>query len=64
MDMMLIDYLMQAVDEYNEAQPDEGLRLDWWELIENIDENDEQTVINLTLEIKHDTILLKEGKGE
>lgn len=62
MDMMLIDYLMQAVDEYNEAQPDEGLRLDWWELIENIDENDEQTVINLTLEIKHDTILLKEGK--
>ena len=62
MDMMLIDYLMQAVDEYNEAQPDEGLRLDWWELIENIDDNDEQTVKNLTLEIKHDTILLKEGK--
>lgn len=62
MDEMLIDYLMQAVDEYNEAQPDEGLRLDWWELIENIDDNDEQTVINLTLEIKHDTILLKEGK--
>lgn len=62
MDEMLIDYLMQAVDEYNEAQPDEGLRLDWWELIENIDDNDEQTVKNLTLEIKHDTILLKEGK--
>ena len=62
MDMILIDYLMQAVDEYNEAQPDEDLRLDWWELIENIDENDEQTVINLTWEIKHDTILLKEGK--
>ena len=60
--MILIDYLMQAVDEYNEAQPDEDLRLDWWELIENIDENDEQTVINLTWEIKHDTILLKEGK--
>lgn len=62
MDEMLIDYLMQAVDEYNEAQPDEGLRLDWWELIENIDENDENAVKNLTLEIKHDTILLKEGK--
>ena len=62
MDMLLIDYLMQAVDEYNEAQPDEGLRLDWWEVIDNIDEDDEQTVINLTLEIKHDTILLKEGK--
>lgn len=62
MDMMLIDYLMQAVDEYNEAQPDEGLRLDWWEVIDNIDEDDEQTVKNLTLEIKHDTILLKEGK--
>lgn len=62
MDLMLIDYLMQAVDEYNEAQPDEDLYLDWWEVIDNIDEDDEQTVINLTLEIKHDTILLKEGK--
>lgn len=62
MDMLLIDYLMQAVDEYNEVQPDEGLRLDWWEVIDNIDEDDEQTVKNLTLEIKHDTILLKEGK--
>ena len=62
MDMLLIDYLMQAVDKYNEVQPDEGLRLDWWEVIDNIDEDDEQTVKNLTLEIKHDTILLKEGK--
>lgn len=62
MDMMLIDYLAQAVDAYNEAQPDEGLRLDWWEVIDGIDEDDEQAVINLTLEIKHDTILLKEGE--
>lgn len=62
MDMILIDYLAQAVDEYNEAQPDEGLRLDWWEVIDSFEEDDEQTVINLTLEIKHDTILLKEGK--
>lgn len=62
MDLMLIDYLMQAVDEYNEAQPDEELHLDWWEVIDNIDEDDEQTVKLLTLEIKHDTIILKEGK--
>lgn len=62
MDMILIDYLMQAVDEYNEAQPDEELRLDWWEVIDGIDENDENAVKNLTWEIKHDTIELKEGK--
>ena len=62
MDMMLIDYLAQAVDAYNEAQPDEGLRLDWWEVIDSIDEDDEETVKQLTLEIKHDTIELKEGK--
>ena len=59
---MLIDYLMQAVEEYNEVQPVEAQRLDWWEVIDGIDENDEQAVINLTWEIKHDTILLKEGK--
>lgn len=64
MDLILVDYLMQAVDDYNEAQPDEDLHLDWYELIENLDEKDEQTIKMLTWEIKHDTIILKEGKGE
>lgn len=64
MDLMLIDYLMQAVDEYNEAQPVEELQLDWWEVIDSIDEEDEEEVKQLTLEIKHDTIELKEGQGK
>ena len=64
MDLILIDYLMQAVDEYNEAQSDEKLRLDWWAVIDGIDVGDAETVKTLTQEIKQKTILLKEGKGK
>lgn len=62
MDLILIDYLMQAVDEYNELQSDAKMRLDWWAVIDGVDIDDEQTVKTLTQEIKQKTILLKEGK--
>lgn len=58
---MLLDYLMQAVEEYNEAQPNEEMHLDWWEVIDEIDKEDEQAVKLLTHEIKRETTVLRKG---
>lgn len=59
-DLYLVDLLSQAVEEYNEAQKDESLHLDWWEVVDSIDTDSENEIKNLTWEIKNDTLKLLE----
>lgn len=61
MNEMLVDYLMQAVDEYNELQEDEAKRLDWWEdVVDNLsDTSDEKEIARVIATIKYQTEKLK-----
>lgn len=62
MDLMLVDLLSQAVEEYNEAQQDESKHLDWWEVVDSLEDSESEFEIQeLTREIKHETIKLKEA---
>lgn len=53
-----IELLMQAVEEYNEVQPNEEMTLDWWDdVIDTLkDRNDEKEIKEVTAAIKEATL--------
>lgn len=57
----LINDLMQAVEEYNEVQPNEDFTLDWWDdVIDNLqDRNDEKEIKQIIELVKTATAELK-----
>ncbi len=59
--MGAIEKLMQAVEEYNEVQPNEDFTLDWWnDVMDTLqDRNDEKEIETITELVKQATKELK-----
>lgn len=62
-DLYLVDLLSQAVEEYNKAQKDESIHLDWWEVVDSIDADSESEIKDKIAEIQSQTLAI-EIKGK